>query len=197
MPRPKSFLTALIHKIRGNRFSSRNYWESRYAAGGNSGGGSYGHLAEYKAEILNKFVADNSIRSIVEFGCGDGNQLRLSKYPSYIGYDVSNNAIGRCREIFSGDHTKQFHLLDQYDGRKFDMSMSLDVIFHLVEDDVYQDYMHRLFSSASLHVVDSAPAGVFDKAALAAVLGATFVTRDLADPHRAQHARIRINFKPN
>ncbi|GAJ08100.1 unnamed protein product, partial [marine sediment metagenome] len=54
---------------------SREYWESRYAGGGTSGAGSYGKPAEFKAQVLNSFVKDNGISSVIEFGCGDGNQL--------------------------------------------------------------------------------------------------------------------------
>src|SRR5579859_8234848 len=57
---------------------SSTYWEERYRAGGNSGAGSYGRLAEFKAEVLNGFVHSRGIRSVVEFGCGDGAQLALA-----------------------------------------------------------------------------------------------------------------------
>jgi hypothetical protein len=60
---------------------SADYWERRYAEGGDSGHGSYGRFAEFKAEVLNRFVAEQRIESIVEFGCGDGNQLTLASYP--------------------------------------------------------------------------------------------------------------------
>ena len=43
--------------------NSREYWEKRYASGGNSGAGSYNYLAEFKAEILNNFVTENNINS--------------------------------------------------------------------------------------------------------------------------------------
>lgn len=76
--------------------NSKSYWESRYQKGGNSGFGSYGRLAKFKAEVLNDFVAKNSIQSVMEFGCGDGNQLKLAVYPKYIGLDVSPKAIKRC-----------------------------------------------------------------------------------------------------
>ena len=39
--------------------TSGQYWEDRYAAGGNSGDGSYGDLAEYKASRINKFHTIN------------------------------------------------------------------------------------------------------------------------------------------
>lgn len=60
--------------------TSGDYWEQRYRQAGNSGAGSYGRLAEFKAEVLNEFVARHSIGSVVEFGSGDGNQLTLAKY---------------------------------------------------------------------------------------------------------------------
>ena len=57
-------------------FKSSKYWNERYKHGGNSGDGSYGHLAEYKAEIINDFIEENQIHNIIEFGSGDGNQLK-------------------------------------------------------------------------------------------------------------------------
>src|SRR5690606_8385419 len=79
---------------------SEAYWRKRYEKGGHSGPGSYDKLAEYKAETLNRFVADHQITDVIEFGCGDGNQLRLAQYPRYIGYDISPIALARCRELF-------------------------------------------------------------------------------------------------
>src|SRR5690349_10767553 len=77
----KSFnlATGMVNRVRYR--STSNYWESRYARGGNSGPGSYGRLAAWKAEFLNDFVRDNEVKSVVELGCGDGNQLRLMRYP--------------------------------------------------------------------------------------------------------------------
>lgn len=55
--------------IANRRFSeSGSYWENRYESGRNSGDGSYGALAGFKAEILNKFVDDNAIQTVIEFG---------------------------------------------------------------------------------------------------------------------------------
>lgn len=127
------------------------YWEKRYADGGNSGAGSYNRLAEFKAEILNEFVKENKVRNVIEWGCGDGNQLKLAKYPMYIGFDVSMSAIKMCKEKFLMDATKKFIWCG---GENFknndiaDLAISLDVIFHLVENGVYEQYMKRLFSSS-------------------------------------------------
>ena len=59
-------------RTRPKRFSgSLSYWEERYSTGGNSGVGSYGKFAEFKATTLNEFVAKHNLRSVIEFGCGD------------------------------------------------------------------------------------------------------------------------------
>lgn len=133
---------------------SATYWENRYATGGNSGAGSYGNLAQFKADILNDFVQCNGIQSVIEFGCGDGNQLSLSKYPRYTGFDVSATAIDMCKNRFKGDATKQFYLMSESNSEQMaELVLSLDVIFHLVEDAVYFEYIQKLFRSSIKYVV--------------------------------------------
>ena len=133
--------------------SSDRYWEERYGGGGNSGAGSYGQLAAFKAEVLNEFVARHEITSVIEFGSGDGNQLTLARYPSYTGVDVSPTVVRLCREKFSQDNTKTFLTTAEYDGRRAELSMSLDVIYHLVEDEVYEAHMATLFDAAERFVI--------------------------------------------
>jgi trans-aconitate methyltransferase len=112
-------------------------------------------LAEFKADVLNKFVADHVIRSLIEFGCGDGNQLLLARYPEYVGLDVSPTAVKRCQELFKHDAAKRFAVIgtDRGDHGHADLVLSLDVIYHLVEDEVYERYMHGLFDAADRFVV--------------------------------------------
>jgi SAM-dependent methyltransferase len=137
--------------------SSASYWEQRYATGGTSGEGSYGALAEFKAEVLNGFVAENAIGSVLEFGCGDGNQLSLASYPRYLGLDVAASAIDLCTARFAGDATKSFLW---YDPQRLvnngaitaELALSLDVIYHLVEDDVFDRHMRQLFGAATRFV---------------------------------------------
>lgn len=133
--------------------NSRAYWEDRYREGGDSGPGSYGKLAEFKASVLNEFVAQHNVQTVIEHGCGDGNQLRLANYKSYLGIDISPASISVCRKKFSSDNSRQFKTVDDYSGETAELALSLDVIFHLVEDDVYQAYMKRLFQSADKYVI--------------------------------------------
>lgn len=136
-------------------FSSKDYWERRYLEGENSGSGSYNQLAEFKAEILNEFVERNHINRVIEWGCGDGNQLKLAKYPVYVGFDVSLKAVELCKKIFEYDETKKFIWCgyDCFQNQDVgELAISLDVIFHLIEDDVYNEYMRRLFDSSNKYV---------------------------------------------
>jgi hypothetical protein len=132
---------------------SRAYWERCYAEGGNSGIGSVGMFAEFKAEVVNAIVAKHQIRSVIELGCGDGHQLSLARYPRYLGLDVSGTAVRRCRERFKEDPSKSFRLTSAYCGEKADLALSMDVICHLVENSVYENHMHTLFGAANRLVV--------------------------------------------
>lgn len=133
--------------------SSFSYWINRYAKGGNSGAGSYNHLAAFKAEVINSFVKNNNVNSVIEFGAGDGNQLCFADYPQYTGVDISPTAVELCQTLFHNDPTKKFMLLSDYKETRCELALSLDVIFHLVEDEVFSDYMHRLFRAATRFVI--------------------------------------------
>ncbi len=142
-----------LRRTRGPFPGTAAYWESRYSAGGDSGAGSYTIFAEFKAEVINEFVAEHNVQSVIEFGCGDGNQLTLAKYTTYSGYDVSSSAISRCRELFKSDSSKSFGVMDEYDGQKADLALSLDVLYHLVEDDVFDSYVRTLFEASDRYVI--------------------------------------------
>lgn len=136
-----------------------NYWEGRYANGGTSGAGSYGRQAEWKADIVNRWVTELQVTSVIDLGCGDGNQLGLADYPRYLGLDPSASAVRRCIERFADDPTKSFMAFDPQATHdpagwlRGDMALSMEVIFHLVEQDLFEDYMRRLFASADRFVV--------------------------------------------
>lgn len=128
------------------------YWETRYRDGGNSGEGSSGDLAQFKADYLNAFVREQEIRGVVEFGCGDGRQLAVAEYPSYLGLDVSPAAIQLCEWAFSADPAKAFALLPVEVWPR-DLALSLDVIYHLTEDDVYEQHLAAVFGASMRFVV--------------------------------------------
>lgn len=74
---------------------------------------------------------------------------------SYTGYDVSEMALQICKEKFLNAPDKVFR---HYDGSIvddigfYDMAISLDVIYHLVEDEIFGNYLCNLFNSSNKYV---------------------------------------------
>ncbi|HEX5122731.1 MAG TPA: class I SAM-dependent methyltransferase [Rhodanobacteraceae bacterium] len=132
---------------------SARYWEMRYRLGGTSGAGSYGPDRQYKATFLNRFFRVHEVKSVIDFGFGDGSQLQDLAMRRYLGFDVSAAAVERCRALFANDATKEFRLVGDYHGEQAEASLSLDVLYHLVEDDVFDLYLARLFSAAERWVI--------------------------------------------
>lgn len=146
--------THALHDFEPVAFSSAAYWEQRYRQGGHSGAGSHGRLAQYKADFLNPFIEANGLGSAIEFGCGDGNQLALLDIADYIGIDVAPAAIARCQSRFAGHPGRSFRHSDDLAGLDAaDLTLSLDVIYHLVEDEVFVRYLDDLFAHALRFVV--------------------------------------------
>jgi len=135
--------------------TSNQYWEKRYQTNGDSGDGSYGRLAAFKAQVIGDFASKKGVETVVEFGCGDGAQLMRMSYPDYIGVDVSRTILSRCRERFASDATKKFyHISDaEVENLSCQMALSLDVIYHLVEDEVFEAHLTSVFAAASEWVI--------------------------------------------
>ncbi len=152
------FRAVLQKKQRPVGFEYQKYWEERYRNEGDSGLGSYGVMAEFKAEVVNALLDELNVRSVVEYGSGDGNNLRYMRYPSYIGLDVAPTAIEKCRMMFRDDPTKSFDVYQPgaraaSDLPKADLVVSLDVLYHIIPDDDYNASLRDIFSSADSHVL--------------------------------------------
>ena len=141
-------IMGLMHK----NFNSHNYWERRYQKGGNSGAGSYGDLCDYKAKHINQFIQNKNIRSIIDFGCGDGNQLVYLHCETYLGLDVSPTVLEQIREKFKDDGSKRFELYHE-NTETAELGLSCEVLFHLIEDDVWEDYLRSVFLYSEKYVI--------------------------------------------
>ena len=147
-----SIVKRMMRRLQG--FNSGLYWESRYAQGGNSGAGSYGRLAEFKAEIINQVVLEHEIKTVVDWGVGDGNQLAMLNFSEYLGVDVSRTILAAAEKRWAQDESKAFiHVSRLPLTRRRELSMSIDVIFHLVEDRVYHEYMQGLVAGSDRWVL--------------------------------------------
>jgi SAM-dependent methyltransferase len=130
---------------------SATYWEARYRQGGTSGAGSYGKLAQFKAEFINGFIDRHGIASVLDLGCGDGNLLSMLKVPDYTGVDVSPTSLARCSARFPAHRFLHSNALDA--GSRADLALSIDVIFHLIEDRSFEQHVDALFGYATRFVV--------------------------------------------
>tara|TARA_S200000501_G_scaffold284356_1_gene268624 strand:- start:1218 stop:1859 length:642 start_codon:yes stop_codon:yes gene_type:complete len=139
-------------KITKKFINSSQYWEDRYYYGGNSGSGSYYKNAAEKADYLNAKIDQLDIDTIVDIGCGDGNNLKLFKIQNYYGFDVSKTIISQNKREFKNDRSKQFLIIDEnfdenlsnirnQENIKKIICVSFDVIGHLVEDEIYDNHL--------------------------------------------------------
>lgn len=154
-----NIISSAVSRLRRRTFDARRYWEERYLADGTSGDGSVGRLAEFKAKVMNDLISTRRLASAIEFGCGDGDQLSLISYADYLGLDISPTAIQRCSTRFAGDTTKRFAVYDpstwdsEHQRCVADVSVSLDVIYHIVDDADFEQYMSHLCDAARRCVV--------------------------------------------
>lgn len=137
---------------------SNDFWKKNYLNGGTSGPGSYGELAQFKAKFLNAFVRENNVLSVIEFGCGDGNQVSYFDFPNYIGIDISSRAIDMCKEKNKKPNYSFYEYnptfpLSRIGLGKVELTLSLDVIYHLVEKHIYLRHLQLLFESSEKFVV--------------------------------------------
>ena len=139
-------------KITKKFINSTQYWEDRYYYGGNSGSGSYYKNAAEKADYLNAKIVEFDIDTVIDIGCGDGNNLKLFKIQNYYGFDVSKTIISQNKREFKNDQSKQFSIMDRdfeenlsniknKKNIKKIICVSFDVIGHLVEDNIYENHL--------------------------------------------------------
>lgn len=135
-------------------FDPIRYWQWRYRAGGISGAGSRGELAQFKAEVVNQLIATNEVRTVIDLGCGDGVQFEMLQAPAgrsidYLGVDVSPEALARCVTKKSNIINKRFMLWNDFVAAGFmghaDLTLSMDVIYHLTDDAIFISYIDELF----------------------------------------------------
>ena len=140
-----------------SNFDYKSYWDMNYASNGNSGSGSYGALGDFKANVVKNLIEKYNITSTLDFGCGDGNMVRLIDYKNYIGLDISSHAVSRCKNMFANDDTKSFYVYDpttySSNSYKADMCTCLDVLYHITNKDDFHSTLDAIFSSASKLVV--------------------------------------------
>lgn len=153
-----SFLKERIRRLKTDKFDYIRYWNHRYEEGGTSGNGSYGDLSIFKADIINSFIVEHKINSIIEFGCGDGNNLSLYNIKKYLGLDVSEKSILININKYKEDDTKSFILYNPqfFSNHNFitsELVICIDVLYHIVDDEDYFKTLFDIFSVSEKYVI--------------------------------------------
>lgn len=127
------------------------YWEKRYAAGGHSGDGSRGSEAEWKAALVSEVARVHRVRSIVDFGAGDGHvaaRLVLPADCSYLGVEPSPSA----RKLATAA-APALEFVAVPPPWSSDLALSMDVVFHLTTEPDRRAYFAKLFGLAERFVL--------------------------------------------
>lgn len=157
------------------QYTPASYWDRRYREGRTSGAGSEGDEGAYKARYVSDFTHNRDVKSVIDWGCGDGQVLELMRFPrntAYLGVDVSPVIVQRMSDRFVSPYA--FMTLSDYEQRNADLvrrlqentpheidghgvqyrlALSMDVLFHLPDDADYFAYLDNLFHSASRYVI--------------------------------------------
>ncbi|HHS50334.1 MAG TPA: class I SAM-dependent methyltransferase [candidate division Zixibacteria bacterium] len=138
-----------------DKFSADEYWDNRYKSSDRgSGEGSRGNLKDQKIEIINDLIKKHGIESVFDYGCGDGIQVEELLPIKYVGADISETSVEMCRSKYAEDPNKSFFVTGNYPfDTKFDMSMSLDVLYHIPTEAQLEEYIRNLFKVSSNIVV--------------------------------------------
>jgi hypothetical protein len=76
--------------------------------------------------------------------------------------------MARCRQVFENNEKEEFRLMKEFSGGTAQLRLSLDVIYYLIEDEIFDSYMEILFNSSERLVIiyssntDTNPRGQVD-----------------------------------
>jgi 2-polyprenyl-3-methyl-5-hydroxy-6-metoxy-1,4-benzoquinol methylase len=125
----------------------RHYEDDTSHWGKNSGGGSDSYFTiEYRC-FLDKFIAMNGVRSIVDIGCGDWQFSRFLNLDGvrYSGFDVVPSVVERNRHSY-GSRDVEFSIMPSRleDVPPADLLIMKDVLQHLPNDAIF-DFSEKVF----------------------------------------------------
>jgi len=100
-------------------------------------------------------LPDNAITSVLDLGCGDGLNASLIDAPNYTGVDISLTAIKSAMQRCRGQ-SKQFS--QSMPSTPSELTLSMDVAYHLVEDGVFERYLRDLGTASRYCLIYSTDA---------------------------------------
>jgi SAM-dependent methyltransferase len=115
-------------------------------------------FAEQKLKTIVEYIASNHVKSLLELGCGPGNNRPFFEVSTYVGIDIDPKAIAIAQATFQdefilGDITDM-----NFDNiRCFDMVL-LHSVFHHLNDNSVRKVLSKLSQvvspTGSIHIID-------------------------------------------
>jgi SAM-dependent methyltransferase len=115
-----------------------NQWKDSY--GTSSGPGSAIECSYQYLLFLNQFIQENSIKSILDLGCGDFNLMKHFNLNDidYLGIDLVTNVINNNNKYHSKYNIKfeQNDIIEYKSDKSFDLVIVKDVLQHLSNNNI-------------------------------------------------------------
>lgn len=129
-----------------------NYWDKRYSNGGTSGDGSIGSLREFKWAKIEERVG--KVDDVIDVGCGDLSFWDGRDCKKYVGIDASEiiiqkNILKRPNWNFIMSKSDNLMLSSLYQS---DVVFCFDMLFHIMDDDVYEGTIDNLSRFSSRYI---------------------------------------------
>ncbi len=138
------------------RIYDEKLWGENENGEGTSGTGStVASTVEYRA-LVQKFMKDHRIKSVVDIGCGDWEFSRLMNWDGidYTGLDVVKSVINKNKQKYAKSNIRFIHAdISKYNLPKGDLLLCKDVLMHLPNKDVasvlrnFKKYMYCLVTN--------------------------------------------------
>jgi SAM-dependent methyltransferase len=151
----------MSHKKIFTEIYKNNVW-------GGSGGGSSPEATKTFRSILEQFLNEKNIKTVVDFGCGDWSSTRLINWESieYIGVDVVHSVIQENKKKYSSENIDFKEIAGKEDVVNFsgDLLIVKDVLMHWCNGDVIEfinaarpNYKHIILINTSIGATSERP----------------------------------------
>ena len=138
-------------------YTEKKYWNTRYRTQGNSGVGSYGEEVKWKVNLVTQYAQDLNIKTLLDIGCGDfnfgRNLINRHQFVNYEAIDIADHIITRHQQTKLAEQIN-FKVCDfsnlpspQLTHLKSEMSICMDVVFHLSNQRNHDNLLHNFLSS--------------------------------------------------
>lgn len=131
-------------------FNMVDYWEARHRARLGTPAARIGPIGSMKIRVVNRLYEQFGVATHMDFGCDDGRLLEHIHAERFVGVDISGTLLRNLKNKFPDESRWKFIHVKELDAAyPCDLVTSLDVVHHLVEDQIFAAYMKRLFKFAT------------------------------------------------